>query len=280
MRFQSQSVRALRVVEGGSHFLRRDCAHPSAELLAGFIPLLFLGNLIDALTRGLKPESINSQADPARPCAKQRRGTTEQRPQELGKNEIMKILLRTILYLSLVVWLGAEIFFHVVAAIAVSTLRPDTHAAGTLVCALLHILHTMGLVAGPVALIALVLAPFLRIYKPSMVWAPMASLALMIVLTGYSQFGIIPAMGRDRIAADGTEDSPGTTNPSWADFNRLHQRAEYVEEAILVLGLATVALGSAAETAKAQGPGDGCQFEPVASHPATLPSRQAASGSC
>jgi hypothetical protein len=165
----------------------------------------------------------------------------------------MRFLLRTLLYLSLVVWLGAEVFFHVVAAIAVSTMQPDTRAAGSMLCALLHILHTMGLVAGPVALVMLVLAPFLRVYKPRMVWAPMALLALMIALTGYSQYDVIPAMARDRIAADGAEDSPDTANPYWIHFNRLHSKVEHVEEAILVLGLATVALGVAAETAK---PGD------------------------
>ncbi|MGD0860088.1 MAG: hypothetical protein ABR912_12270 [Terracidiphilus sp.] len=164
----------------------------------------------------------------------------------------MRILLRTLLYLSLVVWLGAEIFFHVVAALAVSMMQPDTHAAGTMVCQLLHILHTMGLVAGPVALVMIVLAPFLRIYKPRMVWAPMALLALMIALTGYSQFRIIPAMASDRIAADGAEDSPDTANPYWIDFNQLHRRAEHVEAGILLLGLTTVALGAAAETAKSK----------------------------
>ncbi len=165
----------------------------------------------------------------------------------------MKLLLRTVLYLSLVVWLGAEVFFQFVAIVAVSTLPPDTRAAGTIVCALLRILHTIGLVAGPVALAMLVVAPFQRIYQPRMVWAPMALLSLMIAFTGYSQFGIIPAMGRDRIAVGGTEDSPNTATPSSIDFNRLHRRAEHIEEAILLLGLATVVLGAAGETSRAQG---------------------------
>jgi hypothetical protein len=162
----------------------------------------------------------------------------------------MRILLRTLLYLSLVVWLGAEIFFAVVATIAFTTLQPDTHTAGTIMCQLLHILHRMGLVAGTVALVMLVLAPFVHMYKPRMVVAPAALLLLMLALTGYSQYGIIPAMARDRIAADGAEDSPDTANPNWIDFNKLHRRAEHVEETILLLGLATVTLGAATETVK------------------------------
>ena len=69
----------------------------------------------------------------------------------------MKTFLRTLLYLSLIVWLGAEIFFPVVAAITFMTLRPDTHTAGTIVGQLLRILHGMGLVSGMVALALLVL---------------------------------------------------------------------------------------------------------------------------
>src|ERR1035441_3622130 len=77
----------------------------------------------------------------------------------------MKTLLRTFLHLALIVWLGAEIFFPIVAAIAFATLRPDTHAAGAIVGELLRILHGMGRVAGTVALVMLALAPFVNMYK-------------------------------------------------------------------------------------------------------------------
>jgi len=71
----------------------------------------------------------------------------------------LKTLLRTLLYLALIVWLGAEIFFPVVAAITFTTLRPDTHTAGQIVGQLLRILHGMGMVSGMVALALLALAP-------------------------------------------------------------------------------------------------------------------------
>ena len=45
----------------------------------------------------------------------------------------MKTLLRTLLYLAFIVWLGAEIFFPVVAAITFTVLRAETHTAGTTV---------------------------------------------------------------------------------------------------------------------------------------------------
>jgi hypothetical protein len=162
----------------------------------------------------------------------------------------LKTLLRTLLFLALIVWLGAEIFFPVVAAITFTTLRPDTHTAGAIVGELLRILHGMGLVAGMVTLALLALAPAWNIYNPRAVLAPMGLVVLMIGLTLVSQFAIIPAMERDRNAAGGTIDTADATNPVTVDFNKLHIRSERIEELILLLGLATVVLVAKAETGK------------------------------
>ncbi len=162
----------------------------------------------------------------------------------------MKTLLRTLLSLSLVVWLGAEIFFPIVAAITFNTLQPDTHTAGTIVGQLIRILHGMGLVSGMVALAVMALAPAWGIYKPRAVLAPMILVVLMIAATVYSQFGIIPAMERDRIAAGGTIDAANASNPITEHFDKLHSRSEHVEEAILLLGLATVVLMAKAESTR------------------------------
>jgi hypothetical protein len=162
----------------------------------------------------------------------------------------MKTLLRTLLYLALIVWLGAEVFFPVVAAITFMTV-PDTHTAGTVVGHLIRILHDMGLVSGIVALILLALAPAWNIYKPKTVLAPMVLLVIMLACTAYSQWGIIPAMERDRIAAGGAIDTQNRASPLTADFNRLHNRSTTVEEAVLLLGVATVVLVAYAESARA-----------------------------
>jgi hypothetical protein len=160
----------------------------------------------------------------------------------------MKTLLRTLLYLALVVWLGAEIFFPIVAAVTFSTLRANTHTAGTIVGQLLRVLHGMGLVSGLVALALLALAPAWNIYKPRAVLAPMTLVVLMIALTAYSQYGIIPAMDNDLVAAGGAIDTTDPTNPSTAHFNALHHRSETVEGIVLLMGLATVVLVAKAET--------------------------------
>jgi len=162
----------------------------------------------------------------------------------------MRTLLRTLLALALIVWLGAEIFFPVVAAITFNTLRPDTHTAGTIVGSLLRILHGIGLVSGIVALALLALAPAWAIYKPRAVLAPMVLLVLMLACTAYSQFGILPAMERDRIAAGGAIDTTDPSNPYTAHFNRLHNRSERMEGLVILLGIATVSLLAFAESAR------------------------------
>ena len=162
----------------------------------------------------------------------------------------MKTLFRTLLYLPLVIWLGAEVFFPIVAAITFKTLRPDTHTAGAIVGQLLTILHGMGLVSAAVVLALLALAPAWGIYKAQSVLAPIGLVILMIALTVYSQFGITPAMERDRIAAGGAIDNAAESNPSRIHFKMLHNRSEHLEEAIILMGLATVVLVAGAETAR------------------------------
>jgi len=163
----------------------------------------------------------------------------------------MKTLLRTLLTLSLTVWLGAEIFFPIVAATTFGALRPDTHTAGAIVGQLLRILHGMGMVSGMVALGLLALAAATGIYKPRTVRWPMGLLVGMLALTAASQFAITPAMERDRIAAGGMIDAAAADNPSRLHFLKLHRRSEDVEGAILLLGLATVALVAKAESERA-----------------------------
>ena len=163
----------------------------------------------------------------------------------------MKTLIRTLLMLALMVWLGAEIFFPVVAAVTFGQLAPNTHVAGQIVGSLLRILHTMGSGAGLVALALLALAPAWGLYKAKNVLPAMLLLLAMIGLTSYSQHGIMPQMERDRVAAGGAIDLAPANNPARMDFNRLHERSTYVEEAVLLMGIVVVALVAHAESARA-----------------------------
>ena len=160
----------------------------------------------------------------------------------------MKTVLRVVLSIALIVWLGAEIFLPIAAAITFETLRPDTHTAGAIVGHLLRILHGMGAVSGVVALAALTISAARGIIRPRAVVMPMALLVLMLGITSYSQFGIIPAMERDRIAVGGAIDNADAANPSRVDFEKLHHRSVQAETLVLLLGLATVVLVSKDET--------------------------------
>jgi hypothetical protein len=163
----------------------------------------------------------------------------------------MKTLLRSLLFLALIVWIGAEIFFPVVAAVTFGSMPGATHTAGTIVGELLRILHGMGLVCGCVLMALLALAPAWSIFKPRSVLAPIALLFLMMICTLYSQYGIIPAMERDRAAAGGAIDTADSNDPTTVHFNMLHNRSEHLEMAILLFGIATVVLVARAESTRA-----------------------------
>jgi Domain of unknown function (DUF4149) len=163
----------------------------------------------------------------------------------------MKTLIRTLLLLSLIVWLGGEIFFPVVAAVTFGQLSPDTHAAGQIVGSLLRILHGMGLVCGLVLMALFALASAWGIFKPRIALASLGLVLIMVALTAYSQYGIIPAMERDRAAVGGVIDAAPRNNPARVHFDVLHKRSTWVEESVLLLGIVAVVLVASAETAAA-----------------------------
>jgi len=162
----------------------------------------------------------------------------------------MKTLIRTLILLALIVWLGAEIFFPVVAGVTFTQLAPNTHAAGQIVGSLLRILHWMGIVCGVVLLALLALAPAWGVFQSRLVLAPMALIVGMLALTAYSQFGIIPAMERDRLAVGGVVDGVPRETPARVDFERLHGRSTTVEGAAILMGIAVVVLVGFADSAK------------------------------
>ncbi len=155
---------------------------------------------------------------------------------------MMKNSLRFLLYLTFVVWLGGEIFFPITAAVSFETLSPHVAAAGAIVGHLIRILHQMGLVAGLLAVILLALARRSTFGRPRAALVPMALLVAMLAATAYSQYHIIPAMERDRIAAGGVIHASDTGNPYVRNFNSLHRQSVWLEETITLLGLISLGL--------------------------------------
>lgn len=152
----------------------------------------------------------------------------------------MKTLLRGIVWLALIVWLGGLFFFPVAAAAAFGNIA-DTHAAGTIVATCLRALHHEGLFAGGLIVILLALGRVTRVYRGSALAGIVVTL-IMIGLTAFSQFWIIPRMEAYRIAAGGAIDNVPKTDPRHAGFDRLHNVSVHVEEGVMVGGVALVFL--------------------------------------
>jgi hypothetical protein len=158
----------------------------------------------------------------------------------------MKTLVRTLISLAIVLWLGGLLFFPIVAAVSFSHL-PDTHSAGTVVGACLRILHQEGLFAGILLALLFAAASVMGIYPRQVLRGPMLMVLIMLLLTAVSQFGIIPRMETYRTAAGGIIDSVPKTDPNRAGFDRLHSLSTTVEEGVMIAGLLLVVLLARAE---------------------------------
>jgi len=153
----------------------------------------------------------------------------------------MKTLLRTIVWLALIFWLGGLLFFPIAAWASFSTIT-DTHTAGTIVAKCLNVLHHEGLIAGCVLIVFLAIGRAARQFRPSTTVLGVIVTLFMLACTAWSQYHIIPKMEADRIAVGGAIDSVPKSDPHHADFDRLHHLSEDVEEAIMIAGVVLVVL--------------------------------------
>jgi hypothetical protein len=151
----------------------------------------------------------------------------------------MKTLLRAIILLLVVLWLGGVMFFPVVAASAFGSTN-DTHLAGTIVRKCLLTLHYEGLVAGALIVVLLLIAQATAALRR--VTAPVIVTLVMLGFTAFSQFLIIPKMEGYRIAAGGAINVADRTDPNTTAFNKLHAASERVEQGVLLAGLVLVVL--------------------------------------
>ena len=158
-----------------------------------------------------------------------------------------RMLGRVLRLLTMVVWVGGLIFFaFVVAPVAFTTLA-STHEAGLVVGGSLRALHWMGLASAVLFLLAS--AGELR-HNSGLRLASLLA-AVMLALTAWSQFGILPVMEKDRVAAGGVVGDAAPGDAARHHFDRLHHLSERVEGAVLLVGLAVVwLLGTQRETVR------------------------------
>ena len=148
-------------------------------------------------------------------------------------------ILRFLMLLSLIVWIGTIIFLSFVEAPTAFSVAPTRHMAGTLVGHSLSILHWMGLFSGVVYLGSSMLLSSLTTDSAQPFAVRHVLVLAMLLLTVVSQFGISPKMATLR-ASFGDIDSVPTDNPERVRFDVLHRWSVRLEVAVLALGVATV----------------------------------------
>lgn len=155
-------------------------------------------------------------------------------------------LLRFLVLLSLIVWLGGEIFFAFVLAPTVFSVLPTRHLAGNVVGRTLGILHWMGIVSGLVFLASSLICSRLGTGTTHIFATRNLLICLMLALTLVSQFGIIPRMDTVRASIAGEIDSGPVENPARVQFDLLHLWSTRIEGTVLLLGLVVAYLTASA----------------------------------
>ena len=150
-------------------------------------------------------------------------------------------LLRYLMLLSLIVWLGGLIFFSFVLAPTVFSVLPTRHLAGSVVSRSLNGLHWIGIVCGIVFLTTSMLYSRLQAGSPQPLAPRHILLYIMLVLTLISQFGISPRMATLRASMPETN-SVAATDPVRVQFDALHAWSTRLEGGVLLLGLVLVYL--------------------------------------
>jgi uncharacterized membrane protein len=143
--------------------------------------------------------------------------------------------------LSLVVWVGGLVFFAFIMAPAVFSILPSRQLAGSVVARTLPELHWLAMVAGVVFLAAS--AGYNRIMNGSyrLLSISHSVVVLMLALTAFLQFSIMPKMEALR-ASMGQIDSLPFDSPVRVQFDALHIWSTKIEGFVLLLGLVLIYL--------------------------------------
>ena len=153
--------------------------------------------------------------------------------------------LRYLMVLSLVVWIGGLIFFAFVLAPTVFQVLPNTHLAGNVVGRALGKLHWLAIVSGIVFLISSLLYSYVTQGTAHLFAMRHILICLMLALTLFSQFWIIPRMDALRAQVSDFAAVP-LTDPARVQFDALHVWSTRVEAAVLLVGLIAIYLTTGA----------------------------------
>ena len=156
----------------------------------------------------------------------------------------MTTFLRILRLFALVAWVGGLIFFvAAVTRVAFETM-PDTHQAGIIVRGTLIALHHIGFIAGFVYLVATL--TLIATQRDSHLARALEVLIIIVMLTvtGYSHFSVLPRMEADRLSLGGNVDATPADLPAHRHFDRLHGLSVKLEGTVVIGGLLLVCLAT------------------------------------
>ena len=151
-------------------------------------------------------------------------------------------ILRYLMLLGMVVWLGGIIFFGAVMAPVIFSVLPSTDLAGSVIGLSLRILHAIGLTAG-VVFLAIFFVSWQRFPESRFTRIVPILVMVMLLLTAISQFYVIPKMEKLRAQMAGYTYATGL--PDWEkkaeearqSFDSLHHWSTRLEGTVLIFGL-------------------------------------------
>ncbi len=150
-------------------------------------------------------------------------------------------ILRFLMLMALIVWIGGILFFGAVVAPTVFTVLPTHELAGRVVNHSLGMLHWMGIISGVIYLIcSMTYARLARGFAHPFA-ARNVFIVVMIALTAISLFVVTAKM--EALRTDmGVIDSVPFSDTRRVEFNRLHAWSTDLEGGVLVAGVFVVFL--------------------------------------
>ena len=153
----------------------------------------------------------------------------------------MSTILRFIQIFALGTWAGSIFYFSAAVAPAAFRVLQNPDQTGLLVEFTLRRLHTLGVVAGVIFLLASAAMAVSASVSGKSLLLPVAGVVVMLVLTIISQHAVTPRMMNLRRQMVSVAATP-PENPLRVEFNRLHRISVQLEGATLLIGFASLYL--------------------------------------
>lgn len=153
----------------------------------------------------------------------------------------MTNVLRFVQVFALGTWVGSIFYFSAAVAPGAFRVLPSQDLAGLLVEFTLRRLHTLGVAAAIVFLLASAVLAISTSVPGKALVLPAAGVAIMLVLTVVSQQVVIRRM-MDLRRQMGSVASTPVDSPLRVEFDRLHQVSVKLEGATLLIGFASLFL--------------------------------------